>query len=59
MVLLFTPFRIQNAKRGPPFSSLRETAHTRREGVSQGSSGTDVPAFVNAKRCKEHFQTIF
>jgi hypothetical protein len=22
------------------------------EGVSQGSSGTDVPAFVNEKRCK-------
>ena len=30
--------------------SLLITAH--KVGVSQGSSGTDVPAFVNEKRCK-------
>ena len=47
----FTPFRTQSAQRGPPFSSLRETAP--KGGVSQGSSGTYVHAFVNEKMCKD------
>jgi hypothetical protein len=40
--------RILNAQRGSPFSLI--TAN--KVGVSQGSSGTDVPAFVYEKRCK-------
>jgi hypothetical protein len=49
---VFTPFRIEDAQYETPSSSLRETAPTEREDVSQGSSGTNVPAFVNEKRCK-------
>jgi hypothetical protein len=42
----FTPFRIEDAQYATPSSLI--TAHF--VGVSQGSSGTDVPAFVNEKR---------
>ena len=45
----FTPFRIEDAQYATPSPLI--TAHF--VGVSQGSSGTDVPAFVNEKRCKE------
>jgi len=44
---LFTPFRIEDAQYATPSPLI--TAH--KVGVSQGSSGTDVPAFVNEKRC--------
>jgi hypothetical protein len=43
----FTPFRIEDAQYATPSPLI--TAH--KVGVSQGSSGTDVPAFVNEKRC--------
>jgi hypothetical protein len=43
-----TPFRIEDAQYATPSPLI--TAH--KVGVSQGSSGTDVPAFVNEKRCK-------
>jgi len=51
----FTPFRIEDAQYSTPSSLI--TAHTRREGVSQGSSGTDVPAFMNEKMCKKGGKT--
>ncbi len=47
---IFTLFRIEDAQYATPSPLI--TAY--KVGVSQGSSGTDVPAFVNEKMCKNH-----
>ena len=50
----FTPFRIEDAQYATPSPLI--TAH--KVGDSQGSSGTDVPAFVNEKMCKDRAKKI-
>ena len=54
IIYVFTPFRIEDAQYATPSPLI--TAH--KVGVSQGSSGTDVPAFVNEKRCKKKKETL-